>query len=214
LCWRLWAGWPTATVRGDHDGRDEAVDTRRWRETEPGTPPSFFIPSRERRDRLVVGEDVKLAFETPDGRSERMWVTITKAEPPRFLGVLASVPAIIDLAVGARVAFEARHVTAIHEDPQALGYRPDEQAAASRRVIERDQAPGVVVWEPDAGCFYVFAGQETEAEVRDSAAFMPQTLGLLTDRFPALEEVFGAPRRPGFWLLGSDGRYRPSDPPV
>ena len=66
-------------------------------------PRSFFIPSREQRDRLVVGEDVKLAFETPDGRSERMWVTITKAEPPRFSGVLANVPTIIDLAIGARV---------------------------------------------------------------------------------------------------------------
>jgi hypothetical protein len=172
-------------------------------------PRSFFIPSRERRDRLVVGEDVKLAFETPDGRSERMWVTITKAEPPRFTGVLANVPTIIDLAMGARVEFEARHIIAIEEDPEVLGYRPGERAAASRRVIERDQAPNVVAWEPGASCFYVFAGDESEVEVRDSATFMPQTLGLLTDRFPALEDVFRAPRRPGFWLLGSDGRYRP-----
>jgi hypothetical protein len=177
-------------------------------------PRSFFIPSRERRDRLVVGENVKLSFETPDGRSERMWVTITEAEPPRFCGVLANVPAIIDLVVGARIQFEARHVIAIHEDPEALGYRPDEQAAASRRVIERDQAPRVVTWEPNASCFYIFAGDETEDEVRDSATFMPQTLGLLTDRFPALEAVFRAPRRPGFWLLGSDGHYRPPDPPT
>jgi uncharacterized protein YegJ (DUF2314 family) len=95
--------------RGEIDGRDGAVDTRRRREAEPGTPRSFFIPSRERRDRLVIGEDVKLAFETPDGRSERMWVTITKAESPRFSGVLANVPTIIDLATGARVEFEARH---------------------------------------------------------------------------------------------------------
>jgi hypothetical protein len=175
-------------------------------------PRSFFIPSRERRNRLVVGEDVKLAFETPDGRTERKWVTITEAEPPRFSGILANIPTIIDLAVGARVEFEARHVIAIHEDPEALGYRPDEQAAASRRVIERDQAPGVVAWEPDASCFYVFAGDETEAEIRDSATFMPQTLGLLTDRFPALEDVFRAPRRPGFWLLRWDGRYRSPDP--
>lgn len=175
-------------------------------------PRSFFVPSRERRDRLVVGEDVKLSFETPDGRGERMWVTITEAEPPRFSGILANVPTIIDLVVGARVEFEARHIIAIAEDPEALGYRPDEQAAASRRVIERDQAPRAVVWEPDASCFYVFAGDETEAEVRDSATFMPQTLGLLTDRFPALKDVFRAPRRPGFWLLGSDSRYRPPGP--
>jgi hypothetical protein len=131
-------------------------------------PRSFFIPSRERRDRLVIGEDVKLAFETPDGRSERMWVTITKAESPRFSGVLANVPTIIDLAIGVRVEFEARHIIAIEEDPEVLGCRPDEQAAASRRVIERDQAPNVVAWEPGASCFYLFAGNETEAEVRDS----------------------------------------------
>ena len=165
-------------------------------------PRSFFIPSRERRDRLVIGEDVKLAFETPDGRSERMRVTITKAESPRFCGVLANVPTVIDLAIGARVQFEARHIIATEEDPEVLGYRPDEQAAASRRVIERDQAPNVVAWEPGASCFYLFAGDETEAEVRDPATFMPQTLGLLTDRFPALEEAGSRmPRRPSVALL-------------
>jgi hypothetical protein len=140
-------------------------------------PRSFFIPSRERRNRLVVGEDVKLAFETPDGRTERKWVTITEAEPPRFSGILANIPTIIDLAVGARVEFEARHVIAIHEDPEALGYRPDEQAAASRRVIERDQAPGVVAWEPDASCFLSVAGPLVNEEFGSDVLLLGCWLG-------------------------------------
>jgi len=205
--------WPMATARAIMMRMSQPWTLADGEKLNREHPRSFFIPSRERRARLVVGEHVKLGFKAPDDRGERMWVRITKAAPPRFWGVLINVPTIIDLAVGAQVAFEARHVIAIEEDPQAVGYQPDEQAAVSRRVIERDQPPRAVIWQQDVGWFYLFAGDESEPEVRDSATFMSQTLGSLSDRFPALEDVFRAPRRAGFWLLGADGRYRPAEPP-
>ena len=170
-------------------------------------PRSFFVPSRERRDRLRVGELVKLLFEQSDGRGERMWVEITEVSLPHFVGELANEPSIVDLRHEDRIEFEARHVIAIEEDPERLGYSPGEPAAASRRLIERDQPPDVVAWQPAEGCFYLFAGDESESEVRSAETFMRQDLGLLVDRFPALEEIFRSPRAPGFWRRGPDGSY-------
>lgn len=82
-------------------------------------PGSFFIPSAEERSSIQPGQIVKLIFviETPDEvQAERMWVITKRLENGRYIGVLDNQPATTEaIAPGMEVAFEPRHVIAIHE---------------------------------------------------------------------------------------------------
>ena len=82
-------------------------------------PTTFEVPGGEDIRGLVVGDYVKLGFETvhpkPNAPSgERMWVKVTRTEGG-FEGTLANEPAFLnDLPHhGMAVTFEARHILAI-----------------------------------------------------------------------------------------------------
>jgi hypothetical protein len=81
-------------------------------------PGTFLIPPRARRERLRVGEQVKLAFVGPGGApgAERLWVKIHTVEPGRYAGTLQAAPFTLPgLERGDRVEFGPEHVIAINE---------------------------------------------------------------------------------------------------
>jgi hypothetical protein len=75
---------------------------------------TFKIPPREERERLVVGDLVKLVFLDHKQRGERMWVEITAAGvvEPRYQGRLRDDPVqITGLRYGAVIRFGPEHIT-------------------------------------------------------------------------------------------------------
>jgi uncharacterized protein YegJ (DUF2314 family) len=81
-------------------------------------PDTFTIPSREMRERLLVGDLVKLMFcdhEPVDGVGvERMWVEITGITDTGYVGKLDNEPVSLQrIQLGSPVAFEPRHVIGI-----------------------------------------------------------------------------------------------------
>lgn len=82
-------------------------------------PESFDMPSYEARQRLRVGDLVKLIFEPVDAPGgERMWVRVTECLatiPRRYVGVLHSHAVTVPLTWGSRVDFGAEHVVDIDD---------------------------------------------------------------------------------------------------
>lgn len=90
-------------------------------------PETFWIPSREQRDALQPGQQVKLIFrivtEDADGAEEmhveRMWVIVTGREGNLYRGELDNQPYCTDeMNPGLPVCFEARHVINIFESEE------------------------------------------------------------------------------------------------
>jgi len=89
-------------------------------------PDTFWIPPRDRRESLRPGEIVKLMFrmllrDTETGKEEvhveRMWVDVVESRPGGYRGVLDNDPYCTkELASGAEVEFEPRHVIQIYEE--------------------------------------------------------------------------------------------------
>jgi hypothetical protein len=83
-------------------------------------PTTFHIRSRADREDLRVTDFVKMIFEYPSGRSERMWVRILEVLPgPRFSGVLDNDPFYPDEApkAGDTIEFGPENITAILDRP-------------------------------------------------------------------------------------------------
>lgn len=93
-------------------------------------PDTFQIPSRERRESLVVGDAAKLlcdiAAEDEDGLQrgvERMWVIVRRRVGELYVGVLDSTPASIEpnpelLARGSEIVCGPEHVVDISSPPR------------------------------------------------------------------------------------------------
>jgi hypothetical protein len=89
-------------------------------------PETFYIPPKEARESLSVGQNVKLVFrisvgETDGSRTEeveRMWVVVVQGlANGMYLGELNNDPYCTDgMKAGMRVAFEPRHVIQVYED--------------------------------------------------------------------------------------------------
>lgn len=88
-------------------------------------PNTFWIPTREEREDLMIGMSAKLMFEQPSPtasrkpvlwniNSERMWVTVTEKVPGGYVGKLDNTPVVVKAKHGQVVRFEARHVIGIH----------------------------------------------------------------------------------------------------
>ncbi|MEN8662992.1 MAG: hypothetical protein ACN4GF_01715 [Lentimonas sp.] len=82
-------------------------------------PNSFWIPSRERRENLVMDDLVKLVFNLSDGKqtqAERMWVLVKSVGSSRYIGVPDNDPYSVDqIKTGLEITFEPRHVIDIYE---------------------------------------------------------------------------------------------------
>ena len=84
------------------------------------------MPPREERESLRPGDIVKLMFRMvlrdPDSgaqqeKVERMWVGVTGRDGPGYVGALDNDPYCTkDLAAGAEIRFEPRHVIRIYEE--------------------------------------------------------------------------------------------------
>lgn len=79
---------------------------------------SFPIPDLSMRERLLVGDLVKLIFvQAGGGAVERMWVEVTAITPIGYEGRLDNDPTQIpNLAAGAAVTFAPRHIMSIWID--------------------------------------------------------------------------------------------------
>lgn len=83
-------------------------------------PDTFWVPPREQRETLVVGQIVKLMFEiTHVGgeMTERMWVIVKEKTRAGYTGVLDNDPTCTsEMKSGLQVNFQPRHVIQIFED--------------------------------------------------------------------------------------------------
>jgi uncharacterized protein YegJ (DUF2314 family) len=90
-------------------------------------PDTFFIPPKDVRQSLAVGQTVKLVFrisveDEEGGRSqevERMWVVVEKClTDGQYVGALNNDPYCTDgIQAGMQVIFEPRHIIQIYERP-------------------------------------------------------------------------------------------------
>lgn len=202
---------PVATmVTGHRQPEDVPADARRerpepvdWRLSDAEAlhaehPRSFFIPPADRRRALRPGELVKLGFEygphadrEGEGHVERIWIeVIDQSEDGGARGLLRNSPfRLAELEIGDEVAFEAEHVLSIDFSDEELGYAQDQWPLVDRAVIEQDRAPEVVVRYESP--------REDEAEtwwmlLPGGSGPSEESAGLLTDRFPGLEEPLRA----------------------
>jgi hypothetical protein len=94
-------------------------------------PDTFWIPPRDAREQLPIGQAVKLYFEiqseTDAGEtalsSERMWVIVAERVSDGYIGILDNQPASIEssdevyLCFGAEIPFFPEHVIDIADPP-------------------------------------------------------------------------------------------------
>lgn len=82
-------------------------------------PETFDMPAYDERQRLRVGDLVKLIFEPVDvPGGERMWVRVQECLatiPRRYRGALEAQPVTVPLKWGDRVDFGAEHVIDIDD---------------------------------------------------------------------------------------------------
>ena len=83
------------------------VDGVERNETHPDT---FWIPSKEDKNSLTIGNMVKLGFLDKDGIGERMWVLITQKDEDSFKGTLANHPVFLKLDYDDEVSFKSKHI--------------------------------------------------------------------------------------------------------
>ncbi len=98
-------------------------------------PDTFWIPQKERREKLVKDDLVKLVFNLTDGRkiqAERMWVIVKAGDRSGYSGVLDNDPYCTDqIKAGLEVSFMPRHVIDIFEDESAENDKAEPSAAAN-----------------------------------------------------------------------------------
>lgn len=113
-------------------------------------PDTFWIPPKEERDNLQVGQSVKLMFDIelvdendePEISGERMWVIVSERTGDGYIGLLDNQPASFEitddiyLCVGAEIPFHAEHVIDIDDPPQ--DYAKQQLSLKPTRLWPRD----------------------------------------------------------------------------
>lgn len=83
-------------------------------------PETFYIPPREQRANLQLGQLVKLVFRIEHDETvdvERMWVIVEEATATGYIGSLNNQPVSTnELQIGALVAFGPQHIIQIYDD--------------------------------------------------------------------------------------------------
>jgi hypothetical protein len=179
-------------------------------------PDAFPIPSGQERQGLVVGDLVKLVFVLEEApatgpNAERMWVEVLARRGEGYEGRLTNRPTVIpDLDEGTLLEFDHRHVAGIALRHHEVAFAVDQHAVVTQRALARSVPPGWVthddpVDEIDSG-WTVCAGDEPADHFDGDPAATTQavTLAELTQRYPALVEVFQAGA--GEWVYRPDHR--------
>ena len=180
-------------------------------------PRSFFIPPAARRRALRGGEFARLGFafgphadRDGEGHIERMWVEVLEqVGDGRGRGRLRNSPArLTELQIGDVVAFEPRHVLSIEFTDEEVGYAQDQWPIVDAAVMRDDRPPDIVI---RASSPYVAGEDEWWMVCRhDTGGPSSQSICVLTDRFPGLEEPLRSGT--GLWELeggqAADARWR------
>ncbi|MBA3746720.1 MAG: DUF2314 domain-containing protein [Solirubrobacterales bacterium] len=180
-------------------------------------PRSFFVPPASRSQALRAGELVRLGFEfgphadrASEGHIERMWVEVVEQDGDGHArGRLRNSPSrLTELRFGDLVAFEPRHVLSIEYSDEELGYAQDQWPIVDAAVMRDDRPPDIVVRAAGP-----YAADEEEWWMickHDAAGPTSESAGLLTDRFPGLDEPLRSGS--GLWELADgergDARWR------
>ena len=174
-------------------------------------PRTFFVPPEPRRRALRPGELVRLGFiygphadRDQEGHHERMWIEVLEQRDGGHAeGRLRNRPhRLAALEIGDRVTFEPAHVLAIDYSDEELGYAQDQRPVVDMAVLGEDRAPDLVI---RAASPYVAGHEEWWLLCRAHATGLTtEDIGMLTDRFPGLEEPFRAGG--GVWELEAGER--------
>lgn len=188
-------------------------------------PYTFWKPSEQLVALLEPGNLAKLifAFRSDDPqapRAERMWVQITARADDRFEGVLANQPRHIrDLAEGAVVRFEARHIIAADlDDPIPDPTRPYwPRCIVSNRVLQERRRIGYLYRElpdhdQDSG-WRIFAGDEEPAYVDDATNCQAVSLGAVLSVDDSILALLDTPAPCAFERDASSGEFLAVAPP-
>jgi hypothetical protein len=178
-------------------------------------PDSFFIPARERRESLVVGDQVKLVFlfsPPTEASGERMWVDVVDVADGRYVGELRNEPRYIAaLTTGSRVEFAPEHVASIAVDEEEVGFDVEAWAAVSRRIFE-GAWPTFVYRNPpeirdletrDSG-WQLWAREDDDAYVSQPENVIVWELGWIADKFPVIEPLLASDEEKGEWWWDAD----------
>jgi hypothetical protein len=167
-------------------------------------PYTFYKPSPQAIALLQPGNLAKLifAFHSADPAApgaERMWVLIERIENDRFLGELDNDPRhITDLAAGAPIEFEARHIIDTDvDDPVADPTAPYHPRCFVTNRVLKDGAPAGYLYrespdrDDDSGWRFT-AGDETDEYMENAGNSAYVSLGAVLskdDSFRALLET-------------------------
>jgi hypothetical protein len=162
-------------------------------------PRSFIIPPTHRRRALRAGELVRLGFNfglhadrEGEGHGERMWVEVLEQRADGHAhGRLRNRPSrLAEIEIGDHVAFEPMHVLAIDYSDEELGYAQDQWPVVDRTILAQDRAPDIVIRAPGP---YTPELDEWWLLCRAGATGPTiESVGMLTDLFPGLEEPLRA----------------------
>jgi hypothetical protein len=182
-------------------------------------PDSFFIPPKERRDSLAPGDTVKLIFRfepmAPDASAERMWVDVRNVDGEHYVGELVNRPKYIrELSPGSIIRFGPEHIASFAVSEEEVGYDVEAWAAVSRRIRDAGAWPHFVyrnspslraAEDRDSG-WQLWAQEDDDdyVSVPDNVIFWE--LGWITDKFPAIEDLFRSNPEEGQWWWDADAQ--------
>jgi hypothetical protein len=182
-------------------------------------PDSFLIPPRERRESLVLGDQVKLVFrfDADSGpNAERMWLDVVEVADGSYAGELRNLPYHIrDLEPGMRVEFAPHHIASIAVDKEEVGYDVDSKAVVSRRIRDEGEWPYFAYRMPprlreaeeDSG-WQLWARHDDDEYAEDADNLLLWELGWIVDKFPPLERLFASDPAEGQWWDEESESYR------
>lgn len=164
------------------------------------TPYTFYVPSKQLIEKLAVGDQVKLIFESDDEHEsysgERMWVEIMDISENGYEGVLTNQPVYIrNLSLGQAIQFGTEHICdTLHEDPEIerWNYYFDYKVMVSRDVLDKREFNFMIRDHPnhdfDTGWMF-FTGYEPEQSNNDADYFHVVSLGAVLNMDDALLEI-------------------------
>ncbi|KEZ51602.1 DUF2185 domain-containing protein [Metabacillus indicus] len=168
------------------------------------SPYTFYVPSSEVLDKLVVDDYVKLIFVTEkaedDGyRGERMWVQITSINGKKFKGKLDNEPHRLPLEIGDVVSFGVENICDTeYQDPNSSkwDFYFDSLVTVSEDVLEREEFNFLLRDHPngeeDFG-WSIFSGYEDDDYLSDSENFQIVSIGVILNFDDSILEFIHEP---------------------
>ena len=185
-------------------------------------PRTFSIPRSEQRRNLNIGQVVKLVFllDAPGDdipTAERMWVEVKEARGSQYIGILDNEPFhISNLKLGDAIEFGPEHVAALYRKPEDPQIPHGKTVIVSHRILTEDVWPQRLVRqqpmdETESG-WWIFSGEETEAELSDNSKFSACRVDEIIQRFRILDSVLDEPVNSAWAWNNETLEYQPCQP--